>query len=82
MLCNRVFKLNDLRAFQIMKSTEQVYGISAGKTLGELKEEIVHLKLRRATSRLENPMKLREAKRDLARVETVLRERALRQREG
>ena len=49
---------------------------------GELKEEIFHLKLRRATSRLENPMKLREAKRDLARVETVLRERTLRQREG
>jgi len=49
---------------------------------GELTEEIFHLKLRRATSRLENPMKLREAKRDLARVETVLRERALRQREG
>jgi large subunit ribosomal protein L29 len=43
----------------------------------ELREEIGHLKLKRATSRLENPMKLREAKRDLARVETVLRQKAL-----
>jgi large subunit ribosomal protein L29 len=43
----------------------------------ELREEIAHLKLKRATSRLENPMKLRESKRDLARVETVLREKAL-----
>jgi large subunit ribosomal protein L29 len=43
----------------------------------ELREEIGHLKLRRATSRLENPMKLRQTKRDLARVETILRERAL-----
>jgi large subunit ribosomal protein L29 len=43
----------------------------------ELREEIGHLKLKRATSRLENPMKLRQSKRDLARVETVLRERAL-----
>ncbi|MGE5302219.1 MAG: 50S ribosomal protein L29 [Alphaproteobacteria bacterium] len=43
----------------------------------ELREEIGHLKLKRATSRLENPMKLRASKRDLARVETVLRERAL-----
>jgi large subunit ribosomal protein L29 len=42
----------------------------------ELREEIGHLKLRRATSRLENPMKLRQTKRDLARVETVLREKA------
>ena len=41
-----------------------------------LREEIGHLILQRATSRLENPMKLRETKRDLARVETILRERA------
>ncbi|HET8564487.1 MAG TPA: 50S ribosomal protein L29 [Candidatus Binatia bacterium] len=41
----------------------------------ELREEICHLKLKRATSRLENPMKLKQSKRDLARVETVLRER-------
>jgi large subunit ribosomal protein L29 len=43
----------------------------------ELREEIGHLKLKRATSRLENPMKLRQTKRDLARVETVLREKVL-----
>ncbi len=43
----------------------------------ELREEIGHLKLKRATNRLENPMKLRETKRDLARVETVLRQKAL-----
>ena len=41
-----------------------------------LREEIGNLKLKRATSRLENPMKLKETKRDLARVETVLRENA------
>lgn len=42
-----------------------------------LREEITHLKLRRATSRLENPMKLKETRRDLARIETILREKAL-----
>ena len=41
-----------------------------------LLEEIGNLKLKRATSRLENPMKLQETKRDLARVETILREKA------
>jgi len=41
-----------------------------------LREEIGHLKLKRATSRLENPMSLKATKRDLARVETVLREKA------
>lgn len=48
----------------------------------ELRDEISHLKLKRATSGLENPMKLRESKRDLARVETVLREKALAGQKG
>ena len=41
----------------------------------DLKEEIFHLKLRKATGRLENAMKLRENRRDLARIETILREK-------
>ena len=48
----------------------------------ELKEEIFHLKLRRATGRLEAPMKLRQNRRDLARIETILRERELKGAEG
>jgi large subunit ribosomal protein L29 len=43
---------------------------------GSLREEIGHLKLQRATGRMENPMKLRDTKRELARVETILRERS------
>ncbi len=48
----------------------------------ELREEIFHLQLRRSTGRLENPMKIRENKKELARVETLLRERELRGGEG
>jgi large subunit ribosomal protein L29 len=44
----------------------------------ELADELFHLRLRRATSQLPNPMKMRETKRDLARVKTVLRERTRR----
>ena len=47
-----------------------------------LREEIGNLKLKRATSRLENPMSLKATKRDLARVETILRERALQNTKG
>jgi large subunit ribosomal protein L29 len=47
-----------------------------------LREEICHLKLKRATSRLENPMKLKESKRDLARIETILREKSLQGQRG
>ena len=42
----------------------------------ELRDELFHLRLRRATSQLANPMKVREVKRDLARVKTVRRQRA------
>ena len=48
----------------------------------DLNEEIFHLKLRLATSQLENPMKLGQTKRDLARLETILREKMLQGREG
>jgi large subunit ribosomal protein L29 len=41
----------------------------------ELTEELFHLRLRRATSQLPNPMKVCGTRRDLARVKTILRER-------
>jgi len=43
----------------------------------ELVDELFHLRLRRATAQLTNPMKLRESRRALARVKTVLRVRAI-----
>lgn len=41
-LCNRVFRLNDLRAFQIMKPIDQIFALPADKTLGELRETIIN----------------------------------------
>ena len=41
----------------------------------ELEEELFMLQLRRATSQLESPMKLRAVRRDLARCRTIHRER-------
>jgi large subunit ribosomal protein L29 len=40
----------------------------------ELVDELFHLRLRRATSQLSNPMKVRTTRRELARVKTLLRE--------
>jgi large subunit ribosomal protein L29 len=57
------------------KELREMSADDLAQKLASLREEIGHLKLQRATSRLENPMKLRETKRDLARVETILRER-------
>ena len=44
--------------------------------LRELEEELFGLQLRRATSQLENPMKMRQVRRDIARIKTVQRERS------
>ncbi len=41
----------------------------------ELKQQIFHLNLSRSAGRMESPIKLRQTKRDLARLETVLREK-------
>jgi len=43
----------------------------------ELKEELFNLRFQLATGQLENPMRLREVRRDIARTKTVLREKEL-----
>ncbi len=42
-----------------------------------LKEELFKLRFQHATNQLENPLKLRGVRRDIARVRTILREREL-----
>lgn len=42
--------------------------------LAELKQELFNLKFQNATGQLENPMRMRETKKDIARVLTVLNE--------
>jgi len=43
----------------------------------ELKNELFNLRFQMATGQLDNPMKIKEVKRDIARVKTVLRERKI-----
>ena len=43
--------------------------------LSELKKDLFNLRLQHATNQLDNPMKIGEVKHDIARVQTVLRER-------
>ncbi|HEY8450365.1 MAG TPA: 50S ribosomal protein L29 [Bacillota bacterium] len=47
------------------------------KKARDLKEELFNLRFQKVTGQLENPMRLREVRRDLARVRTVQREREL-----
>jgi len=47
------------------------------KELGELKQELFKLRFGLATNGLDNPMKIKETKKDIARVKTILTERKL-----
>jgi len=43
----------------------------------DLKEELFNLRFQLATGQLENPMKIKEVRKDIAKAKTILREREL-----
>ena len=47
------------------------------KELSELKTELFKLRFSLATNGLDNPMKIKEVKKDIARINTILRQREL-----
>ena len=47
------------------------------KELTELKSELFKLRFQLVTNQLENPMKLKDVRKSIARVKTVMREREL-----
>ena len=47
------------------------------KELGELKTELFKLKFSLATNGLDNPMKIKEVKKDITKINTVLTERKI-----
>ena len=42
----------------------------------DLKEQLFKLRFQRATGRVENPMKMRQVRREIAQIETLLNERS------
>jgi len=45
--------------------------------LGDLKAELFNLRFQLATGQLENPMKIKEVKKSIAQIKTILREEEL-----
>ena len=45
--------------------------------LADLKKDLFQLRLQHATNQLENPIKIAEVKKDIARVKTTIREQQL-----
>lgn len=62
-----------------MKTTE-IRKLSAAELdtkLADLKEELFNLRFQMATGQCENPMKIRDVKKSIARIKTIQREREL-----
>lgn len=47
--------------------------------LSDLKAELFNLRFQHATNQLENPMRIKEVKKTIARIKTILRERELKE---
>ena len=63
-------KVNKLRDLSTNELTRKV---------DELKEELFNLRFQMATGQLDNPMKIKEIRKDIANAKTVLRERDIKE---
>ncbi|NLU50813.1 MAG: 50S ribosomal protein L29 [Syntrophomonadaceae bacterium] len=50
------------------------------KKVGDYKGELFNLRFQLATGQLDNPMRIREVKKDIARIKTIQREREIKGR--
>ena len=67
-----------------MKATE-IRALSAqdlNKKLADLKTELFNLRFQHAVNQLDNPLRIVEVKKDIARVKTVLKEKELETKSG
>ncbi|MCI9506257.1 MAG: 50S ribosomal protein L29 [Oscillospiraceae bacterium] len=59
-----------MKAKEIRKMSEA----ELGEKLVSLKKDLFFLRMQHATNQLDNPVKIAEVKRDIARVKTIIRE--------
>lgn len=62
-----------MKAEEVRDLTDQ----ELDRKLGDLKEELFNLRFQMATGQLDNPMRMKLIRKDIARVKTVMREREL-----
>ncbi len=60
-----------------VKEIREMSGEELEAKLLDLKKELFNLRFRHATNQLDNPLAIAEAKKSIARVKTVIREREL-----
>jgi large subunit ribosomal protein L29 len=60
-----------------MKTEElrQLTKLELNKKVSDLRRELLNLRIQRANQQIKNPLKLREVRREIARVLTILKEK-------
>ncbi|MFH0873142.1 MAG: 50S ribosomal protein L29 [bacterium] len=67
-----------MKASQFRELTEE----ELGQKLSDLKDDLFKLQIRHSIAKLENPIKIREGRREIARLQTVMKElQALKKKE-
>ena len=60
-----------------LKKMREMTEVELNSELAKMKKELFNLRFQHVTGQLENPVKMREVKREIARVKTILREKEL-----
>ena len=60
-----------------LKKMRNMTEVELNAELDKMKKELFNLRFQHVTGQLENPVQMRELKKDIARVKTVLREKEL-----
>ncbi|MCI9166266.1 MAG: 50S ribosomal protein L29 [Oscillospiraceae bacterium] len=64
-------KASEIRKIREMNASE------LSEKLASLKKDLFFLRMQHATNQLDNPVKIAEVKRDIARVKTIIREQQI-----
>ena len=60
-----------------IKEVRQLSEVELNNRLTELKAELFNLRFQLATGQLDNPLRIKAVRKDIARVKTIVREREL-----
>ena len=65
-----------------LKKIREMSEAELNSELVRMKKDLFNLRFQHVTGKLENPIKMRETKRDIARVKTIIREKELAKVQG
>ena len=60
-----------------LKKMREMTEVELNTELNKMKKELFNLRFQHVTGQLENPVQMRELKRNIARVKTIIREKEL-----